>query len=286
MRSPPAELLERREILPGRWLLTFRAPAPAVAVRAGQVVHVRPADGSWVVGRLPFPVLAADGPAGTVAILVADGSPGGAALHHVRPGDAVELLGPFGRAFEVDPRSRHLLLVAEGSAIAAVRLLADEAILVGRSVVVLAGAASSRDVFPSSLLPDEVEYVVATADGSLGVRGSVVDLVPEYEAWADQAFASGPTAILADLARLAAGRRDRLGVANLGRKRGGGRPVVPGSPEARRKAFLQVVPPHELGCALGTCLGCVVSGTGGSGLRVCREGPPFAADELAWEGAG
>lgn len=286
MRSPPAELIERREILPGRWLLTFRAPAPAVAVRAGQVVHVRSADGSWVLGRLPFPVLAADGPAGTVAVLVADGSPGGTALARVRPGDPVELLGPFGRAFEVDPRSRHLLLVAEGSAIAAVRLLADEAVRDGRSVVVLAGAASSRDVFPSSLLPDEVEYMVATADGSLGVRGGVVDLVPEYEAWADQAFASGPTTMLADLARLAAGRRDRLGVAKLGRKRGGGRPVVPGSPEARRKAFLQVVPPHELACALGTCLGCVVPGTGGSGLRVCREGPPFAADELAWEAAG
>ena len=52
----------------------------------------------------------------------------------------------------------------------------------------------------------------------------------------------------------------RLGVATLGRKRGGGRPVTPGSPEARRKAFLQVAPGQSIGCAAGTCLGCAVAG--------------------------
>ena len=56
-------------------------------------------------------------------------------------------------------------------------------------MTLLFGARSSADVYPTSLLPDEVEYVVATADGSLGHRGSVLDLVLEYEAWADQAFA-------------------------------------------------------------------------------------------------
>ena len=132
------------------------------------------------------------------------------------------MLGPLGRPFEVDPRSRHLLLIAGGLGIAGVRMLADEAIRDGRQVVLLFGAASAAEVYPSSLLPDEVEYIVATDDGSLGQRGYVTDLVPDYEAWADQAFACGPAPMLAALARLAAGRRDRLGVAKLGRKRGGG----------------------------------------------------------------
>jgi hypothetical protein len=77
-----------------------------------------------------------------------------------------------------------------------------------------------------------------------------------------------------------------MGVATLGRKRGGGRPVAPGSPEARRKAFLQVAPGQEIGCAAGTCLGCAVPGAAGSALRVCREGAAFASDELAWAEAG
>ena len=122
----------------------------------------------------------------------------------------------------MDPRSQHLLLIAGGLGIAGVRMLADEALRDGRQVVLLFGAASAREVYPSSLLPDEIEYVVATDDGSLGHRGYVTELVAEYEAWADQAFACGPYPMLAALARLAAGRRERLGVATLGRKRGGG----------------------------------------------------------------
>jgi dihydroorotate dehydrogenase electron transfer subunit len=137
-------------------------------------------------------------------------------------------------------------------------------------------------VYPSSLLPDEVEYVVATDDGSLGHHGFVTELVPDYEAWADQAFACGPAPMLAALAGLAAGRRDRLGVAALGRKRGAGRAPAVGSPAARRKAFLQVSMEQNMGCAVGACLGCVVMSTSGSPQRVCREGPVFAAEEIAW----
>ena len=124
---------------------------------------------------------------------------------------------------------------------------------------------------------------MATDDGSLGHHGYVTDLVADYEAWADQAFACGPLPMLAALARLASGRGARLGVARLGRKRGG-RADPAGSPAARRKAFLQVSMEQNMGCAVGACLGCVVMGTSGVPQRVCREGPVFAAEEIAWDG--
>ena len=104
----------------------------------------------------------------------------------------------------------------------------------------------------------------------------------DYEAWADQAFAAGSLPLLDAIARLAVGRRGRLGVATLGRKRGGGRLPAAGSPESRRKAWLQVLVQAEFGCAAGTCLGCVVAGSSGP-VRACREGPVFAATELEWE---
>jgi dihydroorotate dehydrogenase electron transfer subunit len=192
------------------------------------------------------------------------------------------MLGPLGRPFEVDPRSRHLLLVAGGLGMAGIRMLADEAVRDGRQVVILFGAQSASLVYPSSLLPDEVEYVVATDDGSLGHDGFVTELVVDYEAWADQAFACGPHAMLKRLAALAAGRRERLGVAKLGRKKGGGKQDPLGSTGARRKAFLQVSMEQTMGCAVGACLGCIVIGVDGP-RRVCREGPVFAAEEIAWE---
>ena len=284
MRLVAAELVDGREIMPRQWLQSYHAPALATGSRAGQFVHVRPGDYSGLILRRPFSFNTVDVRSGIVTIHFRTVGKGTDWFTHLRPGDTVDMLGPLGRPFEVDSRSQHLLLIAGGLGIAGVRMLADEAIRDGRKVVILFGAATAAEVYPSNLLPDEVEYVVATDDGSLGHHGLVTDLVTEFEAWADQAFACGPTPMLAALARLAAGRRERLGVAKLGRKRGAGKGVPPGSPAARRKAFLQVAMEQHMGCAVGACLGCVVMGAKGQPQRVCREGPVFAAEELDWEG--
>jgi dihydroorotate dehydrogenase electron transfer subunit len=284
MRLAAAELVDSREILPGQWLQAYHDPALAAATRAGQFVHVRPGDFSGLMLRRPFSVNTADPVSGIVTIHFRVIGRGTEWFTHLRAGDSIDLLGPLGRPFEVAPGSRHLLLIAGGLGMAGVRMLADEALRDGRRVTLLFGAASAREVYPSNLLPDEVEYIVATDDGSLGHHGFVTDLVPDYEGWADQAFACGPAPMLAALARLAAGRRDRLGVAKLGRRRGS-RSAPAGSPAARRKAFLQVSMEQNMGCAVGACLGCVVMTTSGTPQRVCREGPVFAAEEIAWEGA-
>ncbi len=284
MRLAGAQLVDSREILPGQWLQTYRAPDLIAGARAGQFVHVRAGDYSGLVLRRPFSINTMDPLGGTLTIHFRVVGRGTGWFTLLRPGDRVEMLGPLGRPFEVDPRSRHLLLVAGGLGIAGVRCLADEAIRDGRQVTLLFGAATARDVYPSSLLPDEVEYIVATDDGSVGHHGFVTELVPDYEAWADQAFACGPRPMLRVLARQAASRGARLGVASLGRKRGAGRPVAAGSSAARRKAFLQVSMEQNMGCAVGACLGCVVKPVSGAPVRVCREGPVFASDELDWEG--
>ena len=284
MRLSGSELVESREIMPGTWMQAWHAPAIVSGARAGQYVHVRTTEPGGLPLRRPYPIATTDAASGVLTIQVAGpaSAPACAWARGLRARDVADIAGPLGRPFEVDSRSRHLLLVAEGPGIAALRMLADEAIRDVRSVVLLYGATTASQVYPSSLLPDEVEYVVATADGSLGHPGSVVELIGDYEAWADQAFASGSPSLLGAVARHAAGRRQRLGVATLGRKRGGGRPPAPGSPEARRKSFLQVAVEQAIGCAAGTCQGCTIMGASGATQRACREGPVFAADELDW----
>ena len=193
------------------------------------------------------------------------------------------MLGPLGRPFEVDPRSRAPAPRSPGGlGMAGVRMLADEAIRDGRQVTLLFGAASAREVYPRSLLPDEVEYVVATDDGSLGHHGYVTELVPDYEAWADQAFACGPAPMLT---ALAAARRRPARAARRGRL----------GPEARRRQDrrgrfsgrpAEGVPPGVDGAEHGLRRRGVPrlrrDGPVGTPQRVCREGPVFAAEE--WTG--
>jgi dihydroorotate dehydrogenase electron transfer subunit len=281
MRLVAAELVESRPILPGQWIQSYHTPELASGARAGQFVHVRTGDLSGLVLRRPFSINTADPATGIVTIHFRTVGRGTECMTRLRPGEPLDMLGPLGRPFEVDPRSRHLLLIAGGLGMAGIRMLADEAVRDGRQVTILFGAQSAAHVYPSNLLPDEVEYVVATDDGSLGHHGFVTELVPDYEAWADQAFACGPHPMLKRLAALAAGRRHRLGVAKLGRK-GGGRSDPLGSVAARRKSFLQVAMEQTMGCAVGACLGCVVWGVDGP-VRVCREGPVFASEEIDWE---
>jgi dihydroorotate dehydrogenase electron transfer subunit len=281
MRIVSAELVESRQILPGQWLQSFHAPDLVTGARAGQFVHVRAGDYSGLVLRRPFSINTADPATGILTLHFRVVGRGTGWMSQVHEGERLDIMGPLGRPFEVDPRSRHLLLIAGGLGMAGLRMLVDEAVRDDRGVTILFGAASASHVYPSSLLPDAVEYVVATDDGSLGHHGFVTELLTEYEAWADQAFACGPYPMLARLAQLAAGRQGRLGVAKLGRKRGGGKSDPLGSTSARRKAFLQVSMEQYMGCAVGACLGCTVTGVDGP-VRVCREGPIFASDEIAW----
>lgn len=273
-----ARLLERTEILPGHLSLTLAAPAIARRVVPGQYAYVKAPRRAGLL--LPAVAIAGfDRVGGTVALQVGPRAPLLEDLRALREGDSAILDGPLGRGFEIDARSRYLLLVADGAGFARVRACIDEAVASGRQVTVLLGARTVAEVVPSSQLPDEAEYVVATADGSLGYHGPVTDLVTRYEAWADQCLAAGDEDLLWRMATLATGRDERMGVARLGRRRG--RRSDSKASQARRRSWLQVALPHEAGCALGVCLGCVVSGSDGS-QRLCREGPAFATGELRW----
>jgi dihydroorotate dehydrogenase electron transfer subunit len=283
MKLLDAELVETREFLPGQWLQTYRAPWLANGAQPGQFVHVRTPEYSGLVLRRPFSINTFDRRSGLITIHFRITGVGTAWLARMRPSDKTEMLGPLGRPFELDPRTRHMLLVAGGLGMAGVRSLVDDALAANRSVTMLFGAASATEVYPSSLLPDEVEYVVATDDGSFGHHGRVTELVPALEGWADQAFACGPQPMLAAMAQLARGRQQRLGVASLGARRGrGSKQPERGTKLARRRAWLQVSMEQNMGCAVGACLGCVIMGVDGP-QRVCREGPVFAAEEIAWE---
>ncbi len=247
-------------------------------MQPGQFVHLRaPRPAGLLLPALP--VAGYDRVAGTLLLLVESAGGISGRLPTLREGETARLEGPLGRGFAIDARSRHLLMVADVDGFGRVRAIVDEAVTGGRQVTGLLGAPSVADVLPSSFLPDEAEYVVATADGSLGHHGDITELVRGYEAWADQCFAAGSPALLTRLATLAKGRDARMGVARLGRRRRK-RPELGGT-DARRRAWLQLALRHEAGCALGVCAGCTVDGADGP-VRMCREGPAFAAGELRW----
>ena len=283
MRLAAAELVESREILPGPVAPVVPRPWLASGSRAGQFVHVRTRRLLGHGPASPVPLNTTDASTGIVTIHFRVTGQGTEWFTRLRPGDTIDMLGPLGRPFEVDPRSQHLLLIAGGLGMAGVRALADEAIRDGRQVTLLFGGASLREVYPSSLLPDEVEYVVATDDGSWAtrlrdraaarVRGlgrPGVRLRPGADARRPGPAgrpATGDSASRTWAASAAAGKADPSG-----RRR-------PGARRCCRSRWSRTWA-ARWARAWGAS-----SWASGQPQRVCREGPVFASDELQWEGA-
>ena len=93
---------------PGYRFLVLDAPRLAAALVPGQFVHVRVPGLEPAALRRPFSVFDADG--GRVTLLYKVVGRGTAALAHVRPGDAVEVMGPLGRGFPATSKGVPLLV--------------------------------------------------------------------------------------------------------------------------------------------------------------------------------
>lgn len=191
---------------------------------------------------------------GELDLLFASIGRGTSRLAASSPGESINLLGPLGRGFRVDPKARNLLLIAGGIGLAPLAALAAEAVRKDLTVTVLAGFRSAAASLPPWLLPPEVEYVVCTEDGSLGRRGLVTELTDEFLGWADQVFACGPGPMLSRLAY---------------------------NPSLRRMS-VQVSLEERMGCAVGACMGCTVRTKSGN-KQVCRDGPVFELGDVLWE---
>ena len=243
-------------------VLQISAPGIAAQARAGQFVHVRPGTRFDPLLRRPYSFNRIDRQAGDIELIVKPLGEGGEWIASRRPGDPLDLLGPLGSAFVIQRATKNLLLVAGGTGIAPMRVLAEHE-SARRNVTLLMGGRSIGYLWPSRLLPPSVEYITTTDDGSFGIHGRVTDALRPLLAWADQLCACGPWPMLAALGRL----RDEAVRASA---------VFPG-----RQVLLdaQIAVEQHMGCAMGVCRACVIVTSEGN-ARVCREGPVFDLGEV------
>jgi dihydroorotate dehydrogenase electron transfer subunit len=245
-------------------VLRISARGIAAHARAGQFVHVRPGPSFEPLLRRPYSFNRIARDAGEIELIVKPLGPGGEWIASRRDGDALDLLGPLGSSFVIQRTTRNLLLVAGGTGIAPMRVLAEQE-SARRNVTLLMGGRSVAHLWPSELLPPGVEYVTTTEDGSFGIKGRVTDAIPPLLEWADQICACGPWPMLAALGRI----REQAAQASA---------TYPG-----RTPLLeaQIAVEQHMGCAMGVCRACVIVTAGGN-ARVCREGPVFGLGDVAF----
>ncbi len=186
---------------------------------------------------------------------------GTALLSEKKSGQIISVAGPFGRSYP-EPEGREVLVVAGGLGIASVNYLIKNLLNIGGpcnskgySVRLLLGARTAQEIIlPSDIRPLLSQIMIATDDGSEGIKGTVVDLLQGVNLTERPViYACGPKAVLMAVDSIAI--REGL------------------------SAYLSVE--ERMACGMGACLGCVVM-TGDGYKRVCKEGPIFRQGELLW----
>ncbi len=270
MNSAFARVVENQQLYGDTYVTWFAAPEVIRGAAPGQFVMLRCLEPAAEHGTpsgaalpqdplLPRPMSihrlrdGADGPEWSILYDVV--GRGTAWLASRRSDDLVYCWGPLGHGYSVRRTSQQLLLVAGGIGVAPLVWLADQAVDKGESVTLVLGGRTSEQIFPASLLPQEVELVVTTEDGSSGRRGLATEAFVEHLEWCDQAFACGPNAMFQAMAEEM--RRGHVR-----------RPV-------------QVLLEEGMGCGTGICYGCAVETRRGMRL-VCKDGPRFDLRAVFW----
>ncbi len=255
-----AKVVSNEPVADGLLVIRLYSPQIAEHCQPAQFVHVRCGDGIDPLLLRPFSMLTVDREAGTLDILYQVVGHGTEILKNRRPGEDILQLGPLGKTFSTPPNPGNLLMIGGGIGIAPLAFLAETVIPRGYAVTLLAGARTAERHLPAEFVPPEVEYVLATDDGSAGHHGPVTDLIADYYLWSDAVYICGPWPMLT---------------------------AIDAAYQARAwgwhsKKPIQVSLENQMGCAMGVCLGCVVTTPRGY-QRVCRDGPVFALGELHQE---
>ena len=247
--------------------LTLVAPAIATRFRPGQFVTVAVGGPETsMLGRRALVVQDVHPDhGGTVEFVFEAVGPGTRWLAALRARDGVDAVGPLGRPFPVPKDPSRCLLIGVGYGSAPLFALAAKLRERGSSVDFLLGGQSADRVFGAlTARRSGRSATVATADGSLGVRGGVTSVLEQVirEARTEVIYASAPVPVLRDVTALAA------------------RYAIP----------VQASVDVPMACGIGVCMGCVLPVTGTDGVtrivRACVDGPVFRADLVRWDDVG
>jgi dihydroorotate dehydrogenase electron transfer subunit len=265
MRRVRAEVLSTRKI--GAYhQLTVVAPEIAERARPGQFVAVKMPEGRAFLLRRHLSVHDASrrgGWAGTLEFVIDPSGPGTSWLSRVRAHSFLDVIGPLGKAFSLPRRLTNCLLVAEGHSAATLYFLAQDLVAAGKRVDMVIGAESMERVLkPIDAKRLSQTVAIVTADGTLGDRGTVMDVLPESaeHTKTQVIYAAGPARTLERIASFC----------------------------RERSLPAQIALEERMGCGYGLCHACIVpvgrkDGSGYDNLRACVDGPVFNPARVLWD---
>lgn len=212
----------------------------------GQFINIKINDSLQPYLRRPMSICDYDDT--TVTIIFRVVGKGTALLSKKEVGDKLDCLIGLGNGFTLTSQKK-ALLIGGGLGTPPLYKLAKELKKQGVEITVVLGFNSKEQVFYLDKFKALATTLVATIDGSLGTKGTVLDVIKENAITFDRYYACGPEPMLDALVK-----------------------AFPKDGELSFEA--------RMGCGFGACMGCSCKVKTKPYKRICVEGPVLDASEV------
>jgi len=240
-------------------------PQIAAVAQAGNFIELQVTECFEAFWRRPISIHDADSENGTIDLLVKSVGKGTRVLQQMHVGQSIDVLGPLGNSFSLQPDTKRAIMVAGGIGIAPFSLLARTLKKNNIPSILFYGMGSANQLCGIDFIKDAAKVIYTTMDGSLGEKGVITNPLLAYLAENDtshtQIFACGPTPMLKGVQLIA----------------------------LEEQIPAQVSVETIMACGFGACVGCAVPLQNPQpGVQefvlACKDGPVFNSKEIVIDG--
>ena len=243
MRQDVFEIVSNRNLAPGVYEMVLRG-ASTEDCTPGRFVQLKL--DSFYLRR---PISVCDAEDGKLTLVYKTVGRGTEAMAQYASGKRIDVLTGLGNGYKLDNSGDRPLLIGGGAGVPPMYLLARRLLAQGKRPTVILGFNRAEEIFyEEQFRALGVKTIIATADGSVGVKGFVTDAMEGLDY--TYTYACGPEPML--------------------------KAVYNRASTSGEYSFEE-----RMGCGFGACMGCSCETKYGN-KRICKDGPVLTKEEIVW----
>ena len=248
-------IIEKTAISAGIYSYVILCPDVAEEARPGQFVHIK-VEGFTL--RRPISICDIDRRNGSIRIVFEIRGHGTAKITDSNVGDNIDMIAPLGNGFTlIENIASDRRIITVGGGIGVAPLLGAAKVFRESATAIIGFRSYAQIILANDFKQNDVHVITCTDDGSVGVKGSVVEPLKAELAKndVDMVYACGPQPMLAAIVQIC----------------------------EKENIPCELSLEQRMGCGVGACAVCACGITREqkeSMLMVCKDGPVFKGEEV------
>lgn len=243
MNQVMMKITGNKKIAERTYFMSLEGDTSAIT-KPGQFVNIK-LDGFF----LRRPISVCDCEDGKLSIIYKAVGNGTKVMSELTVGAELDILSGLGNGYDTSKSGDSPVLIGGGVGVPPMYMLCKRLIAEGKKVTVILGFNSEKEVFGvDEFKATGAEVYVTTADGSVGTKGFVTDVLKDLNY--TYFYTCGPMPMFRAIENIA-------------------------------KTSGQYSFEERMGCGFGACMGCTCKTKYGN-KRICKDGPVLEREEIVW----